>query len=209
MSLLILAVVLAPGCGAKTETEDAPIPKAPPLSESKPAAGGTSEEAADSKAAGDVVKTGPFEKKFDRITVSVPAGWQEMKLGQSQFGFVDARFVLPAKAGLVELTCLSNRGGLDDNINRWIGQFLTDPDGKKSETIKVGDVEARWIDLKGTFNASSSGKPGPHPDWRMLGVGIPLGETDFFLKLNGPKDAVAEVYDAFREFVKTARIEQP
>jgi hypothetical protein len=204
-----LVMALLAGCGTKPDAEEVPIPYAPPLADSKPAGGGTSDNGADSKAAGDVIKTGPFEKKFERITVAVPEGWQEMKLGQSQLGFVDARFVLPAKSGVVELTCLSNRGGLDDNINRWMGQFLTDPDGKKSETVKVDGVEARWIDLQGTFNASSSGKPGPHPAWRMLGVGIPLGETDFFLKLNGPKDAVAEVYDAFREFVKTARIERP
>lgn len=56
-----------------------------------------------------------------------------------------------------------------------------------------------------TFNAASSGKPGPHPNWRMLGAGIPSGDSDFFLKLNGPKAAVAEVSDAFRELVKSAR----
>lgn len=202
-----LALGLLVGCGGKSEPVEVPIPYADPLPESKSEKGEGA--ATDATSTDDVLKTGPFEKKFDGLTVSVPEGWQEVKLGQSQMGFVDARFVLPAKGGLVELTCLTNRGGLDDNINRWIGQFVTEPNGRKSETVKVDGTEARWVDLTGTFNASSSGKPGPHSDWRMLGAGIPLGESAFFLKLNGPKEAVSEVYDAFREFVKSARIEKP
>jgi hypothetical protein len=46
----------------------------------------------------------------------------------------------------------------------------------------------------------------PQENWRMIGVGIPLGERDFFLKLTGPNEAVAAVRDAFRTFVKSAKL---
>jgi hypothetical protein len=40
----------------------------------------------------------------------------------------------------------------------------------------------------------------------MLGVAIPLGPRDFFLKLTGTSAAVGAVHDAFRDFVRSARL---
>jgi hypothetical protein len=40
----------------------------------------------------------------------------------------------------------------------------------------------------------------------MIGVGIPLGQRDFFLKLTGPGDSVAAIRDDFRTFVKSAKL---
>jgi hypothetical protein len=115
--------------------------------------------------------------------------------------------VIPADEGPVELTCLMSGGGIDENITRWIGQFDTTPDGSRTETIEVDGVDARWVDLRGTFNGNASGQPGPHPKWRMLGVGIPVRERAFFLKLNGPEEAVTRIRDEFREFVMGGRLE--
>ncbi len=192
------------GCGddSPRRAVDVPIPVADekakePASPDKPSNAG----------ADNVIQSGPFRRSFDGISFSVPKGWQEVKLAESQISFIDARFLIETTHGPVELTCLSNRGGIEANMTRWVGQFQLDPDGRKADMVDVDGVDASWLDLAGTFNSSSSGKPGPHPDWRMLGVGIPLGGSDFYLKLNGPKAAVAAVYDDFREFVRTAKID--
>ena len=43
------------------------------------------------------------------------------------------------------------------------------------------------------------------PIERMLGVAIPLGSRDFYLKLTGSDAAVSDVREAFREFARGAR----
>jgi hypothetical protein len=157
----------------------------------------------------DVLRTGPFDKRFDGVTLSVPAGWKEVGPAPGQTGFIDARFLIPAGDDEVELTCSVIGGGIEANIDRWIGQFEPPPGEPqpRPEPISAGGVEGTWIDLRGTFHAGSSGRPGPHPDWRMLGAAIPLGERDLYLKLNGPQEAVAQVHDEFRRFVRSARVE--
>lgn len=194
------------GCvGEPPPTREIPVPVA-----EGPADSGEANGRNDGQAASDpnVLQTGPFPKKFEGITFSVPEGWQEVKLSGGLIGFVDTRFVIPSKEGTVELTCLTSPSGVSENITRWVGQFILAPDGHQGETIDVDGADAQWVDLRGTFNGTASGKQGPHDHWRMLGVGVPVGSKSLFLKLNGPDAAVAEVREAFREFVKSGRLEQ-
>lgn len=197
----VLGSILA-GCesNAPPSNAEVPIPYADPEPDSKSASSD------DSPPAADVVRTGPFDLSLAGITFSAPKGWQEVKLASGQTGFVDARLVIPAKSGQVELTCLVSGGGIEANFSRWTGQFITEPGGRATEPIDVDGADGQWIELRGTFNGSSSGKPGPHENWAMLGVGIPLKSKECFLKLNGPKEAVAEIRDQFRDFVKSARL---
>jgi hypothetical protein len=199
---LAVLAALAGGCGEQRPAPEIPVRYAdsPPAT----AHGDDDKPAADSP---DVLRTGPFSKSFEGISFQVPKGWQETKLSSDLAPFVDSRFVIPAKEGTVELTCLASGGGIDDNVSRWIGQFDAAPGGVTTESLDVDGASASWVDLHGTFNSNSSGKPGPHRDWRMLGAGIPAGSKNVFLKLNGPAAAVAEIRDEFRDFVKGARIE--
>jgi hypothetical protein len=184
-----------------------------------------------------VLNTGPFEKKFDGIRFAVPAGWKEVELAPAQQGFIDARFLIPTPDGEVSLTFSSNRGGVQSNVERWIGQFQTPPDEKPTvEEFEVSGKPATWVDVHGEFQGGPmSARPTSGPGSgtgtgggrgngrgrgggggggqrsgtaveRMLGVGIPLGSQDFYLKLTGTKAAVGNVRDAFREFVRGARV---
>lgn len=198
-------VLAAAGClGEPPAPREVPVPIA-----DAPADSGELKGTGDGKVAADpnVIQSGPFPKKFEGITFQVPEGWQEVKLSGGLVGFVDSRFVIPSKEGTVELTCLTSPSGIRENITRWVGQFLLAPDGKQEETIDVDGADAQWVDLRGTFNGTASGKQGPHDDWRMLGVGVPVGSKSLFLKLNGPDAAVAEVRESFRDFVKSGRLE--
>jgi len=202
-----LTVLVAAGCGEDESVgrTDPPIPVAARETGPAPKPGGAQTTA-------KVVKTGPFEKTFDGIRFSVPAGWNEVDNPTPQF--VDARFQIPTPHGEVKLTFSSNAGGADVNIARWIGQFQF-PQGKRPsvEEFSVGGTAAKWVDLHGEFvggamsggtasgNTASSG-----PIERMLGVAIPMGPRDFYLKLTGSDAAVSDVRDAFREFVRTARL---
>jgi hypothetical protein len=74
--------------------------------------------------------------------------------------------------------------------------------------MKVDGATARWVDLHGEFTGGGMGAVpvSSGPVERMLGVAIPLGARDFYLKLTGSESAVSDIRDAFREFVRSARI---
>ncbi len=182
----------------------------PPVRTVAPTANTTAETPA-SGAATDhkTLRTGPFEKSFEGINFSVPAGWKEVELSPAQQGFIDARFQIPTPHGDVTLTCSSNAGGIETNVQRWIGQFHP-PEGKRPVIgdLDVGGKKATWVDLAGEFDAgpmagANPGKSGPIE--RMLGVAIPLGSRDFYLKLTGSDAAVSDIRSAFREFARDGR----
>jgi hypothetical protein len=202
-----LTVLVVAGCGEDESVgrTDPPVPVA--AREAGPA-----QKPGGAQTAAKVVRTGPFEKTFDGIRFSVPAGWNEVENPTPQF--VDARFQIPTPHGEVRLTFSSNAGGADVNIERWIGQFQL-PQGKRPgiEELSVGGASAKWVDLHGEFvggamsgNTASGNTASNGPIERMLGVAIPLGPRDFYLKLTGSNAAVSDVRDAFREFVRTARL---
>jgi hypothetical protein len=199
-----LAALVATGCGEDDSARrvDPPVPVAAP-----PPKTGSAETAGGSPATVKIIKTGPFERAFDGIRFSVPAGWNEVENPTPEF--VDARFQIPTPHGEVKLTFSSNSGGADVNIERWIGQFQL-PSGKRPivEDLNVDKAAAKWVDVHGQFvgGAMAAGPVSSGPIERMLGVAIPLGPRDFYLKLTGTDAAVSDVRDAFREFVRTARI---
>ena len=216
-SLLIFAVfgslglaLCASGCGDEGSTvrQDPPVRVETPKSAAKNGSPAHSTQInGGTAAAPKVVKTGPFDKSFEGIHFSIPAGWDEVENPTPDF--IDARFQIPTSHGPVKLTFSSNPGGIDVNIKRWIGQFQLPPDKQPTVgDLKVDGVTARWVDLRGEFMGGGMGgvPVSSGPVERMLGVAIPLGARDFYLKLTGTDAAVSEIRDAFREFVRSARL---
>jgi hypothetical protein len=200
----MLALLCGCDSGASPRSADPPIkPVVPSSSAGSSAASQTS--TVDQK----TLRTGPFEKSFEGIHFSVPAGWKEVELSGAQQGFIDARFQIPTPHGEVTLTCSSNAGGIETNVRRWVGQFHL-PAGKRPVMgeLDVGGKKATWVDLQGEFDAgpmAAANTPSTAPIERMLGVAIPLGSRDFYLKLTGGDAAVSDVREAFRQFARDAR----
>jgi hypothetical protein len=208
MGLLAVTLVLISGCDSGAGDSSRVV--APPIPSVAPTANRTTPLNVQPSAVDqNTLRTGPFEKSFDGIRFSVPAGWKEVELSGAQQGFIDARFQIPSPHGDVTLTCSSNAGGIETNVRRWVGQFHG-PDGKRPaiEEFDVGGKKATWVDLQGEFNAGPMAAPNAGtalPIDRMLGVAIPLGARDFYLKLTGSDAAVSAVREAFREFARDAR----
>jgi hypothetical protein len=201
VTLLILA-----GCdsGDSARTADPPL-RVAPATPSGPSSAATHVATPDQR----VARTGPFEKSFDGIRFSVPAGWKEVELSTAQQGFIDARFEIPTAHGSVSLTCSSNAGGIDSNVRRWVGQFQA-PAGRRPviEDFDVAGKLAKWVDLSGEFDAGpmAAANTTSQSIERMLGVAIPLaGGRDFYLKLTGSDAAVTDIRQSFREFARDAR----
>jgi hypothetical protein len=203
-----IAATLALFCGCDSGASSHPAdPPIRPIAPSSGAALSTNSHppATDQK----TLQTGPFEKSFEGIRFSIPAGWKEVELSGAQQGFIDARFQIPTPHGDVTLTCSSNAGGIETNVRRWVGQFHL-PAGKRPVLgdLEVAGKKATWVDLQGEFDAGpmAAANTGPTaPIERMLGVAIPLGSRDFYLKLTGSDAAVSDVREAFRAFARDGR----
>ena len=151
-------------------------------------------------------KTEPYEATVGGFKFTVPADWQEQP-PKSQF--VLGEFSLTGEGGPARLTLSSAGGGLEANIERWQGQFSrgpNDPEPRQSE-ITFDGQKGTLVELSGTYtDMLSAGNPGKN--WRMLGVAIPLGPTNFFVKLTGPQATVTAQKDAFVKFVESAKADK-
>ena len=157
-------------------------------------------------AAGSSAKTEPYEASVGGFKFMVPADWHEQP-PKSQF--VLGEFSLTGEGGPARLTLSSAGGDLDSNIERWQGQFRrgpNDPEPRQSE-ITFDGQKGTLVELFGTYtdmlNANNPGK-----NWRMLGVAVPIGPTNFFVKLTGPQSTVTAQREAFVKFVESAKADK-
>lgn len=143
--------------------------------------------------------------RVDGLLFDLPAGWRRIPLESSQMSFISAKVAVDVDGEELTASFSTVGGGIDANITRWQGQFAqAKPDIK---TIQVAGRESRWVDIRGDFRSDVGNRPGPIPNWRMLGVAIPMGRTDFYIKLTGPRDKITEIESDFRSMVLSGRSE--
>ena len=157
-------------------------------------------------APGSSARTEPYEATVGGFKFIVPADWQEQP---PKHEYVMGEFSLPGEGGPARLTLSSAGGDLESNIERWQGQFSrgpNDPEPRQSE-ITFDGQKGTLVELSGTYtDMLSSGNPGQN--WRMLGVAVPIGPTNFFVKLTGPQATVAAQREAFVKFVESAKADK-
>ena len=192
---LLFGALTFSGCSSDDSEfqTDLPVPEAAPLSveASKPDKVGTQKD--------------EF-KEFDGIRFKVPSGWEQVALSPAQQGFVTASFKIPQAGNDVKLTLSSVGGGVDANIQRWIGQFQLPPgENPQQKSIQVDKIDAIWLDLRGTFDSGPALNSQAESGMRMIGVAIPRSPRDFYLKLTGPREQLVNAEKEFRDFVKSAR----
>ena len=158
------------------------------------------------------------EVKVEDITLTVPADWkQEEASNQLRL----AQFVIPPvegekeKAEMVVSHFGGTGGGIDANIERWIGQFAAE--GRKSKVTKGESKQGpyHFVDITGTYNMPV-GPPilrqsKPLPDARMIGVILEVeGKGNYFLKLAGLAKTVSAQEEAMRASIGgDAKSEKP
>ena len=161
--------------------------------------------AQDKPAKGDAKKTEPetLELADGKIIVTKPESWKTVP---PKSNIIQYEFRAPAEGDATSrITVMTASGGIEANINRWIGQF----DGLKKEDAKIEKKEidktiAHIVELEGTFKESMGGPFAPNAgtkkleDHAMLGAILELEDgTTVFIKLTGPKKVVADERDAF------------
>ncbi len=153
---------------------------------------------------GSVKASENLQQAFDGMKFYVPSSWKQLPLSQMQMGIVAAKFGLPEIGEDISLTLSTSGGSIEDNIQRWEGQFR-DGEPLTRETVSIDGKEATIVRLQGTFSAGFG--RAPESDWRMIGVIIPMTQHNYFIKLTGPAQEISEAESEFLEFCRSARRE--
>jgi hypothetical protein len=152
---------------------------------------------------------GPF-------SLVAPADWTARPVTSSMRA---ADFQLPAKAGaeaelIVYYFGTNGAGSVDDNLDRWVGQFQQ-PDGKKSrdvakiEKTKFGGQNATFVSVSGRFVAQAM--PGTteavdKQDQALLAAIVDSPSGPYYFKLVGAKATVDASAAAFRAMLGSLKV---
>jgi hypothetical protein len=100
-----------------------------------------------------------------------------------------------------------NGGGVQANVDRWLGQF-EEPKDKiqaKVEKVGVGKRQVTYVQAEGTY---LSGMPGgtktPQPNSMLLGAILESEQGAVFIKLTGPAKLAAGSKEDLRKMVEGA-----
>jgi len=176
------------GCGSsEVETPPVPVASVPEVTQSSPQTKGSPPDASGWRV-------------FDGIRFNIPKDWEEVEARM-----VDSKYAVQTADGRIEVTLTAMGGGIDANLNRWVKQMQQGPgDSVDEDVLTLDGVEAKLIDVRGTFSQVSSQNSTSNS--RLIGVALPISPRDFYVKLTGPRDAVAAYHETFRAFLKTAEI---
>jgi hypothetical protein len=99
-------------------------------------------------------------------------------------------------------------GTIDDNVNRWVGQFKdTKPDSVRRANREAHGLKQHTVEIdRGTFSSGMPGGPTqPKPNYGLLGgiVSAPSGE--YFFKLTGPSATVQAAHAPFYKLLDSVK----
>lgn len=95
-------------------------------------------------------------------------------------------------------------GDVEANVNRWYGQFEGEIE-KGREEVEAGGKKVTIVKANGTYldGPPFGGTKTPRPGYTLLGAIVPAGDANVFIKLFGPKDAVAKIADDFKKLASS------
>ena len=98
-----------------------------------------------------------------------------------------------------------NGGGVEPNVQRWLGQITGKPDANKVEAQEFDGVKVTLVSAEGTLKAAPmAGIADELPDAALLGAILEHAEGAVFVKMTGPAALVKESREKFLALVKSA-----
>lgn len=125
---------------------------------------------------------------------------------------IQNEFSVPAAEGDSadgRVTVMTAGGSIQENIDRWMGQFSQSDGSKTADTAKVEKLQAagcevNLVDVSGTYSDSRGmfAPPVERPDYRMLAAIVVTPEGNYFIKFYGPQKTVGQQAAAFRAMIE-------
>ena len=92
-------------------------------------------------------------------------------------------------------------GDTEANVKRWLGQFAGTPESKREE-LDASGTKITLVTATGTYNdGPPMGAKTPRENYTLIAAIVPSGESNIFVKLTGPKDAIAKLAADFKKIV--------
>jgi hypothetical protein len=128
------------------------------------------------------------------VTWKTPRGWMTQITG----GIRVATYIVPGSDRGADAECAvyyfgpGKGGGVEPNVQRWIGEF-SKLEKHDLSTRETGGIKIHVVEVKGTY-ASHGMQPGEaaasHENWTLLGAIAEGPGGDVFFKLTGPAATV-------------------
>lgn len=144
------------------------------------------------------------------VSFHLPAEWRNEAPSSSMRM---AQAAIPGEAGEGQLTVFyfgpGGGGGVDANIDRWVGQVQLDP-GTLPRRIRMdleGGLVAHWVEVEGTLQPSMMGT-GPteaQPGSRLQGAVVEGPQGPWFFKATGPSETLDAQRDAFFSMLRSLK----
>ena len=143
------------------------------------------------------------------IKLTVPKAWKQEEPSSK---LRVAQFKIPAAGGDKDAAELvinqfgGGGGGVDENVKRWINQFVAKDRKVKVTKGKSSQGEYVLVDATGTYNKPDGPpvlqKTTPVAGQRMLAIMLMTGDNgSYFLKLTGAEKTVSETADDLRKAI--------
>lgn len=98
-------------------------------------------------------------------------------------------------------------GTVQQNVDRWFGQFDGGNDAKGAATAKetIGTIPVTFARARGTFQSGMPGQPTtPLEGQALLGAILESPNGDVYVKMTGPEPTVEKAEPAFVQMIRAA-----
>ncbi|HED63932.1 MAG TPA: hypothetical protein ENJ09_00090 [Planctomycetes bacterium] len=163
---------------------------------------GSAPAAATQAAAADgTVTVGPMH-------FELPEGWVAETPANSMRA---AQFRIPGGDGtslVIFFFGVGGGGGVEANMDRWVGQ-VTQPDGGDSKAVakrtdeERGAIRLHHLDVTGNYGGMGGET---HTNWRLLGTVVECDGGPYFFKLTGPAESVEAAKADFERLLASITI---
>ncbi len=206
LASLSLALLAALGCGRAEAPPQAPTTAPPPASAPGPVS--SRGEALGAPAGAPAMSP----EAASPIAFDLPAGWESQTPSS---GMRIAQATVPGPGGPAELAVFhfgaGGGGGVDANIERWIGQMEPEAGGAapppQRDRFERGAYTVSTVEVAGTLLPSGmgSGPVSPQPNSLLLGAVVEGPGGPWFFKLTGPEATLAPQREAFAAMLRSVR----
>ncbi len=157
----------------------------------------------------------PGSKTIAGITFTPPTHWRDLEAS----GMRQAQFRLPPVQGDTDEGEVNvfyfgpqSGGGVQANLDRWIGQMVLPESADPStaitrSTFTADGMNGHVVSLDGTYMSSMrpmGGEKTPHPGYRLVGVVLEGPQGSLFFKLTGPEKTARAMESDLMKMMKGA-----